>query len=207
MSIDYSACWFESHRAAFEVAKAAAAGQGADGGEASPPKTPTEARNRAESAPRSAGRGQGSQTLPQAAVAAIAEIRRFVTTLPGGQREAGRRLGVSEAVIRRALSGTYPATPHRLVEAWARHRAAQPAGPGRYLVRTVRMGRVLVDGRYFSAPELARFNGRQVVLQPDPSLAGDHRHLVYAGHPLQVVCHATARAIASAAGACQGEAA
>lgn len=194
MSVDYSACWFESHRAAFEVAKAAGAGPAAEWEGAPAPKTPAKAVNRRESPPRSASRGQGSQTLPPAAVAAIAEIRQLVATETGGITAVAGLLGVDRSTISKALAGTYPTVPHRLLEAWARHRAAQPSGPCRYLVRVVRLGRVLVDGRYFSAPELARLNGRQVVLQPDPSPGGEHRHLVYAGHPLQVVCHAAARA-------------
>lgn len=163
-------------------------------GRASASKTPRKGRKSAYSGGRRKSWGGGSQAEPAAGPSALTEIREFASSLKGGWVEAGRLLGVSEALIRRACSGSYGATPHRLLEAWARYRAANPQQPSVYLVRVVRLGRVLVAGRYFSAPDLERLNGNQVVLRPD----GEHRFFVYAGAPLQLVCLAVTWAEAQA---------
>jgi hypothetical protein len=172
------------------TSRLAAPGGGAQSGGlqrrgASASKTPGKGRNRAETRGRRKFRGLGSQTEVAAQSSVLAEIRQFAAQLKGGYAEAGTRLSVSETVIRKALAGTYPTTPHRLLEAWAKHRATHLVEPGPYLIRVVRLGRVLVAGRYFQAPGLERLNGRQVLLHPD----GDLRYLAFHGCPPQLVGH------------------
>lgn len=173
------------------TSRLAAPGGGAQSGAlqrqgASASKTPRKGRNRAQTGGRRQSRGVGGVVGGAGAAGALAEIRAFAASLRGGYAEAGDRLGVSASSIRMALAGTYPSTPTKLLEAWARHRAADLVEPATYLLRVVRLGRVLVAGRYFTAPGLERLNGRQVVLRPD----GEHRFVVHAdqpGHPLQVI--------------------
>lgn len=173
------------------TSRLAAPGDGAQSGAlqrqgASGSKTPGKAVNRRYSmGRRQSQRGRGV-VAGAAAAGALAEIRDFAASLKGGNAEVSTRLGVSRALISRALSGTYPATPTKLLEAWARYRAAWLEPPAAYLVRIVRMGRVLVAGRYFSFAGMERLNGRPVVLRP----AGEHAYIVHAdqpGHPLQVI--------------------